>query len=86
MPRISTFQGIVIKMHYNDHPPPHFHADYGEYKAKISITRLEMIAGWLPPRIMRLVREWGALHRDELVADWWRAQRHEPPVTIEPLP
>ena len=28
MPEISRFLGIVIYMLYDDHPPPHFHAEY----------------------------------------------------------
>ena len=28
MPIISQFYGIIIKMFYNDHAPPHFHAIY----------------------------------------------------------
>ncbi len=30
MPEISRFFGIVIRMHFDDHRPPHFHATYGE--------------------------------------------------------
>src|SRR3954447_25448057 len=30
VPRISEFYGIVIEMYYADHPPPHFHARYGD--------------------------------------------------------
>ena len=26
MPEISRFFGIIIRMHYNDHEPPHLHA------------------------------------------------------------
>lgn len=33
MPTISMFYGIVIRMYYDDHNPPHFHAFYGDYKA-----------------------------------------------------
>jgi hypothetical protein len=35
MPEISRFFGIIITMHYNDHPPPHFHVRYGGQKAII---------------------------------------------------
>ena len=30
MPTISVFYGIVIRMFFNDHAPPDFHARYGE--------------------------------------------------------
>ncbi len=32
MPEISRFFGIVIKMFFDDHNPPHFHAEYGDAK------------------------------------------------------
>jgi len=33
MPTISEFFGILIRMYYDDHNPPHFHVFYGEYEA-----------------------------------------------------
>ncbi len=41
MPRISAFFGIVMRMFYNDHFPPHFHAEYSEYEALYAIETLE---------------------------------------------
>jgi len=37
-PRLSAFYGIVIYMYRPDHPPPHFHAQYGEHVAQIDLT------------------------------------------------
>ncbi len=37
MPEICRFYGILIKMFYQEHNTPHFHAEYGEYKAEIKI-------------------------------------------------
>lgn len=85
MPRISEFYGIVIEMYYSDHPPPHFHARYGEESAKVEIASGEVIAGSLPSRATRLVREWVEAHRDELAANWELAARHEKPEPIDPL-
>ena len=31
------FFGIVIAMYYSDHPPPHFHARYGDFEAVVNI-------------------------------------------------
>ncbi|MBK6770743.1 MAG: DUF4160 domain-containing protein [Ignavibacteria bacterium] len=28
MPEISRFYGIIIRMYFKDHAPPHFHAEY----------------------------------------------------------
>jgi hypothetical protein len=86
MPRISAFYGIVISMYYRDHEPPHFHAVYGEYQAQIVIATLEPLGGELPMRALRLVREWGSLHRAELEANWEKARSREPLDTIAPLP
>lgn len=51
MPTLSEFFGIVIRMYYDDHNPPHFHAYYGEYEALISIETLELLEGSLPRRV-----------------------------------
>jgi hypothetical protein len=48
MPRISEFYGIVIEMYYADHPPPHFHARYGEESAKIALADGEYSPGPCP--------------------------------------
>lgn len=48
MPTISAFYGIVIKMFFNDHAPPHFHAEYAEFKATVDIGSLRVLEGQLP--------------------------------------
>ena len=70
MPEISRFLGIVIRMSFNDHAPPHFHAKYGDHQASIAIESLGLLEGSLPGRILSLVVEWGMEHRDELAANW----------------
>lgn len=67
MPRICEFYGIRIYMYRPDHPPPHFHAQYGEHIAQISLGTYEVLNGSLPARALRLVGEWAALHAVELV-------------------
>jgi len=66
MPQVSRFFGIIIRMYYNDHQPPHFHAQYNEYLAEIAIETFEIIEGELPRRVLSLVLEWAVLHREEL--------------------
>lgn len=85
MPRISAFYGIVIEMYFGDHPPPHFHARYGEKTAKIAIASGEVLAGSLPHRALRFVREWAQLHGAELTANWERVVRNQLPTAIGPL-
>jgi hypothetical protein len=85
MPTISQFFGILIRIYYDEHNPPHFHAYYGEYEAQISIDTLEVIVGKLPKRALALVLEWAAEHRDELRKDCELAEQHKPLDPIEPL-
>ena len=49
MPERSRFLGIIIKMFFDDHNPPHFHAEFQEYKAIIEIYTSELLEGYLPP-------------------------------------
>ena len=37
MPEISLFYGIRVTMYYEDHNPPHFHAEYNGNKAIVDI-------------------------------------------------
>jgi hypothetical protein len=85
VPELSRFLGIIVTMYYNDHEPPHFHARYGEHRALIALESLRVIDGALPSRVLGLVLEWAAVHRDELVADWARARAKEPLLPIAPL-
>jgi hypothetical protein len=57
MPRVSEFFGIVIYMYYNDHMPPHFHAEYAEHEAIYEIDTLDVTRGGLPRRAHALVVE-----------------------------
>ena len=68
MPRISAFFGITIWMYFNDHQPPHFHAEYGGEEALIVIGSGDLYQGHLSRRALRLVQEWEELHRAELFA------------------
>jgi hypothetical protein len=61
VPDISRFFGIVIKMFFDDHNPPHFHAEYAGSVALVGIRTLAVFSGRLPPRAMGLVIEWATL-------------------------
>lgn len=85
MPQISSFLGIIIRMFYRDHNPPHFHAVYAEYEGLIDINKIELISGSLPPRVLGLVIEWTALHQNELSDNWERSKKQEQLKSIVPL-
>ncbi len=67
MPRVSWFLGIGIYFHIGDHPPPHLHAEYGGKWGVFGLTPLRYEEEDLPPRIVRLVREWARAHGPELL-------------------
>lgn len=70
MPEIARFYGIIIKIFFGDHPPPHFHAVYGEHNAVFNIETLEVIEGDLPDRARKLVAEWAHAYQKELKQIW----------------
>ena len=68
-------------MFFSDHAPPHFHAEYAEHEALVTIETLEVLRGELPPRALALVLEWAAVHREDLRTDWNRARSGQTPRT-----
>lgn len=80
MPRIAGFNGLVVKLYFNDHLPPHVHVYAGRVGhpgvqvARISIDTGDVIDGELAPAKAAAVRNWCERHRDALRSDWQRAQ------------
>lgn len=85
MPQISYFLGVIIRIFYRDHNTPHFHAVYADFEGIIDIEKNEIIGGELPPRVLVLVKEWTALHQNELMDNWERARQQESLKDIAPL-
>ena len=85
MPTICMFYGILVKMYWDDHAPPHFHVEYSGHRAIYSILTLELVKGSLPRRAHALVLEWAAMHRSELMEDWQLCESKQHPKKISPL-
>ncbi len=85
MPEVSRFYGIIIRIHGDDHAPPHVHTSYNDAEAVIGIRRFELLRGGLPPMALGLVVEWMARHQGELLTAWDRARRDGTSVKIAPL-
>lgn len=41
MPEISSFYGIRVYINFREHNPPHFHAEYAEFKIIVYLD------GWI---------------------------------------
>jgi hypothetical protein len=41
MPVVAIVDGMLILLFFNDHDPPHFHVEYGEHRARVSIATLQ---------------------------------------------
>lgn len=84
MPEISRFLGIIIRMHYRDHAPPHFHAHYGDYEITVEIET-GIVNGRFPKRALSAVLEWHELNQMALLLDWRKAEKRETLDSIPPL-
>ena len=85
MPIISAFFGIVIRMFYREHEPPHFHAEYQGQQAKFDFDG-NMIAGSINSKTARrLIKQWASAHRDQLDANWEKMKEGRTREKIAPL-
>jgi hypothetical protein len=85
MPYVSMFFGIIIRMFYCEHNPPHFHA---EYQGSEGIFNFEgdMIQGNIKSNTaLKLIKEWAVLRRVELEENWKNIADKTAINKIEPL-
>jgi hypothetical protein len=84
MPELCRFLGIVIYMVYDDHRPPHFHAEYGDYKITVEIHS-GVVEGRFPRRALTALMEWYSIYKGQLIEDWELVEQHKPLKKIPPL-
>jgi len=85
MPEVSLFFGIRITMYYDDHNPPHFHAEYNGEKVLVDILNSRVLSGSFPSRQLKLILAWTVIHQDELMQNWELAKDGKPLNRIDPL-
>jgi hypothetical protein len=72
-------------MFYREHEPAHFHAEHQGDHAKFDFYG-NLIAGEIRSgKARRLIRDWAALHGDDLQANWRKMKAGQPLDSIEPL-
>ena len=85
MPEISRFFGIIIRMFFDEHNPPHIHVEHQGNKAVFDLSG-NITRGNLKSRTaIKLVREWIDLHVAELLENWELAQAGKEIKKIDPL-
>jgi hypothetical protein len=67
------------------HHLPHFHVEYTDDSAVVSIVDGEVLEGSLGKPKMKLVQAWVEIHREDLMADWKLAIAGQPVMRIKPL-
>ena len=70
MPVIHLINSIKILIYFDDHLPPHFHAQYNEFEILIEIETLEVYSGYLPTKQRKRVLAWASENQDFLRAKW----------------
>jgi 3-methyladenine DNA glycosylase Mpg len=85
MPSISEFFGITIYMYHahGQHKAAYFHARYQGGDASFLIETSQILAGNLPPKVVKLIQEWAIKHKVELVDNWQKVLKNELPNYIQ---
>ncbi len=82
-PRWASIAGHTLWFYYREeHQRPHV-AVRGEHRATLDLETGEILAGQLPAKLHRTLRDFLAEHRDQARAAWKATQRGEPPPTME---
>ena len=85
MPYVSMFFGIIIRMFYNEHNPPHFHAEYQGQRGVFDFNG-NLIKGHIKSNTAKkLIKEWVLLHQEELEGNWKKAEQKKQIDRIAPL-
>jgi hypothetical protein len=85
VPIISSFFGIIVRMFFDDHAPPHFHAEHQGQEALVTFDGSIVEGEISSARARKLIKEWAEMHRLELELNWRRAKKLKPLVHIAPL-
>jgi hypothetical protein len=70
MPTVAIVDGVKIQFYPLEHPPPHFHIVFAEYRAQIAIDPPRLLRGNFPPAKLAVVLSW-AESRRKILKDTW---------------
>jgi len=70
MPTVAVVERVKIQFYPREHPPPHFHAVFAEYRAQVDIQSLRILKGRLPATKLSAVVSWAGPRRQALQRAW----------------
>ena len=84
MLELCRFDRITISIHWDDHNPPHFHAEHGEFVVTVEISTIKVDRGRFPSRMSRRLLRWAGEHQRELMTAWDDVSAGRSPRKIDP--
>ena len=85
MPYVSMFFGIIIRMFYSEHNPPHFHAEYQGSEGIFNFDGEMLYGNIKSTTALKLIKQWSLLRKDELEENWVNIVKKTGINKIEPL-
>jgi len=77
MPIVAIIDGMKVQFFPNEHPPPHFHVAFAEYRALIRIDTMSVWKGTLPRNKLKVLLAWAEPRQSILLATWNAAIANE---------
>ena len=85
MQYVSMFFGIIIRMFFSEHNPPHFHAEYQGTEGIFNFDGDMLMGNIKSNTALRLIKEWAILRKNELDDNWNNITNRVGINKIEPL-
>ncbi len=82
MPTVAIVDGAKIQFFADEHPPPHFHVAFAEFRAQIGIESLHLMKGRLPPAKLEAVLSWAEPRQQVLMDTWYTVVAKKRPEKI----
>jgi hypothetical protein len=79
---VAYVEGVKIQFFPQEHPPPHFHVAFAEYRAQIGIRPLRLLKGALPPAKLAAVVSWAESREQVLLETWYTVLAKRKPEKI----
>lgn len=85
MPYVSMFFGIIIRMFYSEHNPPHFHAEYQGSEGIFNFDGKMLYGNIKSKTALSLIKKWSILRKAALEENWTNIAAKNILNKIEPL-